>query len=128
MQQQQQQQQQLAQQSQQQQQQQHPQAASAGGAAAAQEEEDQSVNKIRVLCVSPDEEMGFLMNLPPPCNVIIQPSTIGMSGKVPESPFLRAFERFLKGTTFTGTFSFPDSHSASFQEKCLKPSLFRFNN
>jgi len=52
-----------------------------------------------VLCASPEEEMGFLQDLPPPCNVILQPSTIGMSGKVPESPFLKAFERFLKGGT-----------------------------
>ena len=47
--------------------------------------------------MSADEEMGFLLNLPPPCNVILQPSQIGMSGKVPPSSFHRAFEEFLKG-------------------------------
>ena len=66
-------------------------------AAAEQEEEEEQVVRPKVLCVAPDEEMGFLMNLPPPCNVILQPSTIGMSGKVPESPFLKTFERFLNG-------------------------------
>ncbi len=62
-----------------------------------EEEEEQQRNKCKVLCVAPDEEMGFLMNLPPPCNVMLQPSTIGMSGKVPQSKFLDAYERFLKG-------------------------------
>ena len=33
--------------------------------------------KPKVVCIPPDDEMGFLLNLPPPCNVILQPSTIG---------------------------------------------------
>ena len=73
-------------------------AAAAPAAPAPPEEEEEESNpmgKDRVLCVTPDDEMGFLLNLPPPCNVVLQPSTIGMSGKVPDSPFLKAFERFL---------------------------------
>ena len=62
-----------------------------------QEEEEEQQPKCKVLCVSPDDELGFLMNLPPPCNVMLQPSTIGMSGKVPQSKFLDSFEKFLKG-------------------------------
>ncbi len=72
-------------------------AAAAAAASASAGEEDSESGKCRVLCVSPDEEMGFLLNLPPPCNVILQPSNIGMSGKVPNSQFLMAYERFLKG-------------------------------
>ncbi|CAB4064509.1 unnamed protein product [Lepeophtheirus salmonis] len=45
----------------------------------------------------PDDEMGFLVDLPPSCNVILQPSSIGLSGKIPESPFQIAFLKFLKG-------------------------------
>lgn len=52
---------------------------------------------VRVLCIPPDEEMGFLLDLPPPCNVLLRPSEIGMSGKTPESTFFVAFKRFLKG-------------------------------
>jgi hypothetical protein len=37
--------------------------------------------KPKVVCISPDDEMGFLINLPPPCNVILQPSTIGKNNK-----------------------------------------------
>ncbi|TRY73107.1 hypothetical protein TCAL_11821 [Tigriopus californicus] len=62
-----------------------------------EDDESNPLGKQRVLCVSPEEDMGFLMNLPPPCNVILQPSTIGLSGKIPQSPFLQAFEKFLKG-------------------------------
>jgi hypothetical protein len=70
----------------------------AAAVAAAQEtEEEEEIPKPRVICASPDDEMGFLKDLPPPCNVILQPSTIGMSGKIPESPFLLAFQKFLKG-------------------------------
>ena len=54
----------------------------------------------RVLCVAPDEEMGFLLNLPPPCNVLLQPSSVGISGKPRESPFNISFQKFLKGTIF----------------------------
>ena len=53
----------------------------------------------KVVCIPPDDEMGFLLNLPPPCNVILQPSTIGLSGKVPESPFMQAYQKFLRGET-----------------------------
>ena len=73
-------------------------AVAAAAAAAAQEaEEEEEIQKPKVICASPDDEMGFLKDLPPPCNVILQPSTIGMSGKVPESQFLVAFQKFLKG-------------------------------
>ena len=51
----------------------------------------------QVVCISPDDEMGFLQNLPPPCNVVLQPSTIGLSGKVPESPFMVSFQKYLRG-------------------------------
>ena len=54
----------------------------------------------KVVCIPPDDEMGFLLNLPPPCNVILQPSTIGLSGKVPESPFMQAYQKFLRGRNF----------------------------
>ncbi len=72
-------------------------AAAAGAGQVQQQEEEEEQNKCKVLCVAPDDELGFLMNLPPPCNVVVQPSTIGMSGKVPQSKFLDSFERFLKG-------------------------------
>lgn len=52
-----------------------------------------------MICLSPDEELGFLKDLPPPCNVVLQPSTVGLSGKVPVSPYLIAFQKFLKGKT-----------------------------
>ena len=55
--------------------------------------------KPKVVCIPPDDEMGFLLNLPPPCNVISQPSTIGLSGKVPDSPFMQAYQKFLRGET-----------------------------
>ena len=52
----------------------------------------------KVMCVTPHDEMGFLLDLPPPCNVILQPSSIGLSGKPPpESPFQIAFTLFLSG-------------------------------
>jgi hypothetical protein len=85
-------------QQQQQQDDQSPSNAAALAAAAAQEaEEEEEIQKPKVICASPDDEMGFLKDLPPPCNVILQPSTIGLSGKVPESQFLVAFQKFLKG-------------------------------
>ena len=37
-----------------------------------QEEESFPLGKFRVLCISPDEEMGFLINLPAPCNLLYQ--------------------------------------------------------
>lgn len=56
------------------------------------------LGKQRVLCIPPDEDMGFLMNLPPPCNVILQPSTVGLSGTHKhKSPFLVSYEKYLKG-------------------------------
>ncbi|XP_040569242.1 uncharacterized protein [Lepeophtheirus salmonis] len=51
----------------------------------------------RVISKPPDDEMGFLVDLPPSCNVILQPSSIGLSGKIPDSPFQIAFLKFLKG-------------------------------
>ena len=65
-------------------------------AAITHEMEEESF-KPKVVCIPPDDEMGFLLNLPPPCNVISQPSTIGLSGKVPDSPFMQAYQKFLRG-------------------------------
>lgn len=62
-------------------------------------DEEAGYGKPKVVCISPDDEMGFLLNLPPPCNVILQPSTIGLSGKTPSSPYMVAYEKFLKGET-----------------------------
>ena len=67
------------------------------GAPAVAEKEEESYPRERVLCVAPDEEMGFLLNLPPPCNVLVQPSSVGISGKPRESPFNISFQKFLKG-------------------------------
>ena len=61
------------------------------------EKEEENYNRERVVCVAPDEEMGFLLNLPPPCNVLLQPSSVGISGKPRESPFNISFQKFLKG-------------------------------
>ena len=61
------------------------------------EKEEENYSRERVLCVAPDEEMGFLLNLPPPCNVLLQPSSVGISGKPRESPFNISFQKFLKG-------------------------------
>ena len=66
------------------------------GSSTAAEKEEESYRE-RVLCVAPDEEMGFLLNLPPPCNVLLQPSSVGISGKPRESPFNISFQKFLKG-------------------------------
>ena len=71
--------------------------AAAAALAAQEAEEEEEIARPKVICASPDDEMGFLKDLPPPCNVILQPSSIGMSGKVPESQFLIAFQKFLKG-------------------------------
>ena len=66
--------------------------------ASGEEGEEEGQRGVRVLCVAPDDELGFLLNLPPPCNVVLQPSTIGLSGKAnPDSAFLLAFKKFLKG-------------------------------
>ena len=65
--------------------------------AAITHEMEEEAFKTKVICIPPDDEMGFLLNLPPPCNVILQPSTIGLSGKVPASPFMQAYEKFLRG-------------------------------
>ena len=73
----------------------------------------------QVLCVSADDEMGFLLNLPPPCNVILQPSQIGMSGKVPASPFLKAFENFLKGKNLNTHWETPFETLVCFQGMSL---------
>ena len=37
-----------------------------------QDEESYPLGKFKVLCISPDEEMGFLINLPAPCNLLYQ--------------------------------------------------------
>jgi len=65
-----------------------------------QDEESYPLGKFRVLCISPDEEMGFLINLPAPCNLLFQ--TEGLVRKNVDSPFLIAFQKFVKdpeGTT-----------------------------
>jgi hypothetical protein len=36
-------------------------------------EESFPLGKCRVLCISPDDDMGFLINLPAPCNLLYQP-------------------------------------------------------
>ena len=66
-------------------------------AAITHEMEEEAFQKNKVICIPPDDEMGFLLNLPPPCNVVLQPSQIGLSGKVPESPFMQAYQKFLRG-------------------------------
>jgi len=37
------------------------------------EESSFSAGKCRVICISPDDDMGFLINLPAPCNLLYQP-------------------------------------------------------
>eukprot|EP00092_Neocalanus_flemingeri_P012349 GFUD01013315.1.p1 GENE.GFUD01013315.1~~GFUD01013315.1.p1 ORF type:complete len:1215 (-),score=291.42 GFUD01013315.1:329-3973(-) len=59
-----------------------------------QDEESYPLGKFRVLCISPDEEMGFLINLPAPCNLLFQ--TEGLVRKNVDSPFLIAFQKFVK--------------------------------
>lgn len=59
-----------------------------------QDEESYPLGKFRVLCISPDEEMGFLINLPAPCNLLFQ--TEGLVSKNVDSPFLTAFQKFVK--------------------------------
>ena len=54
--------------------------------AQAQEEEEEEEETSKVVCTAPDEEMGFLLNLPPPCNVLTSPSTIGISGPLKVKP------------------------------------------
>ena len=76
-------------------------------AAAVAEKEEENYARERVLCVAPDEEMGFLLNLPPPCNVLLQPSSVGISGKPRESPFNISFQKFLKGSFYIGNESIP---------------------
>jgi len=77
---------------------QYQQAAGMLGQQQQQQDETDSfpLGKCRVLCIPPDDEMGFLINLPAPCNLLYQPSTIGMSGKPPESPFCLAFQKWMK--------------------------------
>ena len=43
-------------------------------AAAATESESYPLGKCKVLCISPDDDMGFLINLPAPCNLLYQPN------------------------------------------------------
>ena len=69
-------------------------------AVAIAEKEEDNYARERVLCVAPDEEMGFLLNLPPPCNVLLQPSSVGISGKPRESPFNISFQKFIKGLCY----------------------------
>jgi len=59
-----------------------------------QDEESFPLGKFKVLCISPDEEMGFLINLPAPCNLLYQ--TEGLVLKNVDSPFLVSFQKFVK--------------------------------
>merc|ERR1719400_98483 len=59
-----------------------------------QEEGSFPLGKFRVLCISPDEDMGFLINLPPPCNLLFQQDALVQ--KCVDSPFILVFQNFLK--------------------------------
>ena len=59
-----------------------------------QEEGSFPLGKFRVLCISPDEDMGFLINLPPPCNLLFQQEALVQ--KCVDSPFILVFQNFLK--------------------------------
>ena len=37
---------------------------------------------LQVLCISPDDDMGFLINLPAPCNLLYQPNPSAEEGIV----------------------------------------------
>merc|ERR1719188_260091 len=64
--------------------------------------------------------MGFLLNLPPPCNVLLQPSSVGISGKPRESPFNISFQKFLKGEVVTPKpVPEPDKYPNMVEEKPL---------
>ena len=52
------------------------------------------LGKFKVLCIAPDEDMGFLINLPPPCNLLFQQEAL--VGKKVDSPFIMVFSKFLK--------------------------------
>ena len=55
------------------------------------------LGKFRVLCISADEDMGFLINLPAPCNLLFQETPDGkLAGKCVVSPFMIEFQAFLK--------------------------------
>jgi len=62
-------------------------------------EESFPLGKCRVLCIPPDDDMGFLINLPAPCNLLYQPlptETDGMVRKNVDSPFFTTFQKYLK--------------------------------
>lgn len=52
------------------------------------------LGKFKVLCIAPDEDMGFLINLPPPCNLLFQQEAL--VGKKIDSPFIMVFNKFVK--------------------------------
>ena len=52
------------------------------------------LGRFKVLCIAPDEDMGFLINLPPPCNLLFQQEAL-VSKKV-ASPFIMVFQKFIK--------------------------------
>ena len=58
-----------------------------------EEEVDDDIVEIKnqVICNPPDKEMEFLLDLPPACNVILQPSTVKTPGKVPDSLYMQKF-------------------------------------
>ena len=57
------------------------------------EEVDDDIVEIKnqVICIPPDKEMEFLLDLPPACNVLLQPSTVKNPGKVPDSLYIQKF-------------------------------------
>ena len=40
------------------------------------------LGKCKVLCIPPDDDMGFLINLPAPCNLLFQPPPAEGDGKL----------------------------------------------
>ena len=65
--------------------------------AAVNDGESFPLGKFRVLCISADEDMGFLINLPAPCNLLFQETADGkLAGKQVVTGFMIAFQKFLK--------------------------------
>ena len=56
------------------------------------------LGKFKTLCISPDEDMGFLINLPPPCNLLFQEEAL--IGKKIESPYLKFYTKFIKDPNY----------------------------
>ena len=56
------------------------------------------LGKFKTLCISPDEDMGFLINLPPPCNLLFQEEAL--TGKKIESPFIQMYKKFYRDPNY----------------------------